>query len=539
MEKALRFLIFTLIILLHSCFFAIKAQKDNPLKNKSDKIEIINGKKYYLHTVLKKQTLYAISKSYEVTIDTILAVNPEAKQGIKTDQILMIPVMGEKKETVFHKVAAQETLYAISKQYNLEVADLIKANPELSNSLKEGQIIIIPEKTIKTNNKIPEKKDNSCTPVNSDKAYNVALMIPLYLEDIYKLDLGEIKVVEKFKKNKSFTFIAFYEGVLMALDSLQQTGLSVNLFVYDVEKDTNKVAVLLEKPEIKTMDMIIGPFFNETLKKVVAYAKPLNINVISPLSFDNILLKSNSNVFQAMPSQYTQLESMAKYIIKNYPANDIIIVHNGIEKDLKTALLLEKILDSLTLKKPENKIYKEVNYSKDGLAGVKKYFSEEKENIIITFSSDEVFIMNYVRNLSALTDKNKIILFGLPHWRSFENIETDYLMKLNLHLTSTCFIDYENPNVINLIRKYREQYYSEPDRYVFQGFDEAFYFLSILKTYGKDFENCISSDTIVKYEGLSTHFKFNKPINDNGSENNYVTIYKYEDFKLVQVTTKG
>ena len=146
--------------------------------------------------------------------------------------------------------------------------------------------------------------------------------------------------------------------------------------------------------------------------------------------------------------------------------------------------------------------------------------------------------MNYVRNLSALTDKYKIILFGLPHWRSFENVETGYLVKLNLHLTTTCFIDYENPNVNNLLRKYREQYYAEPDKYVFQGFDEAFYFLSLLKTYGKDFEYCISSDTIVKYDGLSTHFKFNKPSNNNGLENKYVTIYKYEDFKLIQVTIK-
>jgi hypothetical protein len=229
---------------------------------------------------------------------------------------------------------------------------------------------------------------------------------------------------------------------------------------------------------------------------------------------------------------------MAKFIVKNYPSSDIIIVHNGLVKEVPNVHLFQKILDSLTQNKAENKIYKEVVYSTEGITGVKNYFSEEKDNIIVTFSTDEVFVMNYVRTLSALTDKYKIVLFGLPHWRSFENVETGYLMKLNLHLTTTCFIDYENPDVINLTHKYRVQYYSEPDKYVFQGFDEAFYFLSMLKTYGKDFENCIDSDTIVKFKGLSTHFNFSKPINNNGFENNYVTIYKYEDFKLIQMTIK-
>jgi LysM repeat protein/ABC-type branched-subunit amino acid transport system substrate-binding protein len=519
------------------------AQKGDGVKNKSEVIEVYNGKKIYYHTVLRKQTLYAIAKSYQVTVDTILAVNPDASKGIKTDQILKIPVMGEKQETVFYKVSAQETLFAISRQFNLDVSDLVKANPELSAGLKEGQIIIIPNK--KTKNNIVDKnkvdvgpvKQNPCSPLKTNEAYNVALMIPLYLEDAYKISLGEVKVIEKFNKNKPFTFIPFYEGVLLALDSLQQTGMSVNLYVYDIEKDTNKVIALLEKPEIKTMDLIIGPFFNEPLKKVASFAKANNINVVSPLSFDNSVLQANPNVFQSMPSQHKQLESMANYILQNYPDREILIVHNGIEKDVNSTMAFKKIIDSLKPNVSENKIYKEIAYNKEGLAGIKKYLLEDKENIIVTFNTDEVFVMNYLRNLSGLSEKSKIILFGMPYWRTFENIEPQYPVKLNLHLTTSCFIDYESPDVINLVRKYREQYYSEPDKYVFQGFDEAFYFLSILRTYGKDFEQCIATDTIIKYSGLSTHLNFGKP-GINGSENNFVTVYKYEDFKLVPLVSK-
>ena len=50
---------------------------------RSSKITQIGGKEYYMHHVKQGQTLYSISKAYNVSIEEIERLNPEVKNGLK------------------------------------------------------------------------------------------------------------------------------------------------------------------------------------------------------------------------------------------------------------------------------------------------------------------------------------------------------------------------------------------------------------------------------------------------------------------------
>ena len=63
----------------------------NGLINHTSLVEC-NGKKYVLHKVEKGQTLYAISKLYNITVNDIVVANPDAIDGIKAGQELRIPL---------------------------------------------------------------------------------------------------------------------------------------------------------------------------------------------------------------------------------------------------------------------------------------------------------------------------------------------------------------------------------------------------------------------------------------------------------------
>lgn len=69
--------------------------------------------------------------------------------------------------------------------------------------------------------------------------------------------------------------IEFYEGVLVALDSLKKDGLSIQMSVFDTGNDTAKTAAILRKPEMKTMDLIIGPLYYKNFIKVADFAKSM------------------------------------------------------------------------------------------------------------------------------------------------------------------------------------------------------------------------------------------------------------------------
>ena len=119
---------------------------------------VIEGRVYYIHRVKPGQTLYSVSKAYEITESEIIRENPGVDKIMPVGQALKIPVVPsgpqvstievpvEKSGYFLHEVKEKETVYSISKKYNLSVRNIENANPELDPSkLSAGQKIYIPD----------------------------------------------------------------------------------------------------------------------------------------------------------------------------------------------------------------------------------------------------------------------------------------------------------------------------------------------------------------------------------------------------------
>ena len=128
--------------------------------DKSRTIVYINGAKYYIHTVQAGETLYGLSKLYGVGEKVILENNPALNGGLRSDVNIRIPVIGAvgesqpsdrklRKTFDFHFVAKGETLYAISRQYEIPVNTIIEDNPGIDPThLRLGERILIRRKQI-------------------------------------------------------------------------------------------------------------------------------------------------------------------------------------------------------------------------------------------------------------------------------------------------------------------------------------------------------------------------------------------------------
>ena len=116
-------------------------------------VETIKGKKFYVHVVEKKETLYGIHKQYNVPIEAISAANEGLAEGLKVGQKILIPIpLSDDKYYQKHVISKGETLYGISKKYNLSVSELKSINPELGDlDIQIGQVIVVPKLGLKTN----------------------------------------------------------------------------------------------------------------------------------------------------------------------------------------------------------------------------------------------------------------------------------------------------------------------------------------------------------------------------------------------------
>lgn len=249
---------------------------------------------YQIHKVEAGETLYGISRKYECSVDDLKNLNPGIAEGISIGQEIRVPktqngeviqsdpVIEEKpKENyqislsdsiVKHEVLAHETLYSISKRYMVH-ADTIRAwNDIKGNKLKKGTILSIPVK--KVNYEVLSKV---ITPISKDsvfhdstsvfkETYKIALMLPFMFEK-NDAEMAKILKLGQVREMYPTTKIAFefYQGFMVAVDSLKNAGLNAEIFVYDTKKDTAVLGRIMSKNEFNDMDLVVGPLYPNTI----------------------------------------------------------------------------------------------------------------------------------------------------------------------------------------------------------------------------------------------------------------------------------
>ena len=109
-------------------------------------IETTDGKTFVLHKVEPGETLYSLSRRYDARVSEILKSNPGADKGIKIEQVLRIPYTKKtklEKGAVSHVVKASETMFSISRKYDVRLSDIKKWNNLDGTALNIGQKLTI------------------------------------------------------------------------------------------------------------------------------------------------------------------------------------------------------------------------------------------------------------------------------------------------------------------------------------------------------------------------------------------------------------
>lgn len=556
---------------------------------------------YRKHTVEREETLYGIALQYKVSIDSIRKVNPGLVEDIYAGQVLNIPDPVQGKEYIIHTVQKRTRLRKIAGLYDMRFRELKGINPFADRKVSRGEVLKIPVEPLPVDDtekparedepgirEIPDKLGRLVTLdsirchgdyLHTGKIFKVAMMLPLYLEEV---DSMKVDKPEDFKvrgSHKPFRFVQFYEGFLIAMDSLQKKGLNVELHVYDVDETISKTIQVLQREELQDMDLIVGPLFKRNFKLVSNFAKIFHIKIVNPLTQREEVL-DHDFVFKVTPSRQAQLKPVENIIKKNHRDARIILVRNNkysqpellsqlrtnLELDLNDKVniansLLDEIIYDYSMADttlPEGEllesidvenilIYREflqndlgdsttfvnrieeVVFSEEGIEGIARKASIVRPNVIVAYSENKVFALELLTNLNEYKDTFNLTLIGLPEWARYPDMEIEHLLNLNVHLFSDSFIDYRDPGVKNFICRFRKKYRTEPGEYAYDGFDIGYYFLNALLTYGRNFENCIP----YYQKDMMQNTYIYKHIPSSGFENQHWNIYTYIDYKPV------
>ncbi len=452
----------------------------------------------------------------------------------------------------FHTVVAGETLYSLEQKYAVSREELIRLNPALHNGLQTGTRLRIPErKTELFKVDVAPRPDSvivaeaepeylNCNPITgrNTKKYKAALLLPFYLqgnEHYYPSDRNNSILLSEIKRGKlsqllhtggiadsmaltsaakidprAESFLEFYEGVLLAIDSLHQKGMNIELYVFDATNQ-KMINALLQLDVFRELDLIIGPVHPEIQESVASFAAKNRIPMISPLASTGNFENNNSWYFKVNPTREYQIEQTAEYIAGEFRNKNFVLLPMGGGSNSAEAKIAElgktKLFAARQSSNNGGNLFHEYSFQKQGLNAVKLLLDENGENIFIIPTDNEAQVSVAVTNLNAIAEKFNVVLIGTSNLTKLKSIQTENYHHIRLRYLSPTFIDYSKPLVRRFVSQYRTMFSTEPSQFSHQGFDISYYFLSALFQYGKDFRGCLPHYPM---ELTQTGFNFRK-----------------------------
>ena len=528
----------------------IKAGEALKIPQKED-----NGQPAY-HTIQAGETLYKLTVHYGVSAQDICRANPGlSAKNFRIGQVIAIPakkVVKEepKPETTpsvkpseplkpncrdMHRVQRKETIYSISKLYGITEEELIAANPELrTKKLKRGKFICIPY--------AKASSDNANASATSQAVSDMELFRQNQKESkkyasIKAAVLLPFMTKENGNRDEQVRMVEYYEGFLMAVDSLKQQGVSVDIHTYDSGNTTVTITQLINtKKELKDMDIIFGPLHTDQVKIMADFAKKNKIRLVVPFTSKSDEVFNNPYVFQINTPQSYLFSEVYEHYLRKFP-NAHVVFLNADTGDKDKDEFIKGLKEEL---KNKQITFKELKGAEISPEGMKTAVDSLRENVLIPTSGKKIALIKILPQLIITAREHpnyNMRLFGYPEWQTYTDDHLSNFFELDTYFYTSFYTNNLFSAAIKFTSAYRKWYSKDMantyPKYGMLGFDTAYFFLKGLARYGNHLEEEMNNMTL---NPIQTGFKFERVNNWGGFINRKVFFVRFtKDYELIKL----
>ena len=500
--------------------------------------------KFYYHKVLKGETFYSIARLYKIKPKRLLKFNEgyAQNQPLAVGAVVKLPLaeidlsvlgeeeieasVGKKQEIRPVRPVRNET---VKKVEEASVTDILQDALMQKNEKTEQE----PEKETTTvigatdKMEIPDYISEVVMPV--DPFVKVALLLPFSAKD-YPVFVDTL--VEKMPVQisaRSEQFISFYEGVLLAVDSLKNQGYKVNLKVFDTERSAEKMYTMVDEIDRFHPDLIIGPVYGSVYKALMDDLTNKNIPVIYPLSSRSEEFGVYPDFIQVNPSMKALTVAMSDWLREEAEEANLVCLNlTGNEvshSDLEDIRLFKEYMHRIG-----SMNFYDWNTSAVPLDGLRLQLLPDRENIIILPTTKEAEVSKILPVLSALTEGYRITVVGFPEWQTFTSVDHETYFKLNTKIFTYSYVDNTTEPAKRFALKYRKYFYTEPNNLAYKAFDMSLYFIELAAKYR---DRTLDALEFYPRNGDFSRFYFQKMEGQAGKENQGFYIVNFgSDYRL-------
>lgn len=485
---------------------------------------------YESYTVPKSIGVFRISQNFNITVDSIMKLNPQIAQlgGLKEGMKLRLPKPQPKTELIntenyiFHVVKPKQNVFRLTQELKISRDSLYLLNPELENGLKAGMVLKLPktkENQLEVKNSLVMDKINLIDSINIVNKPNILFMLPFRLDRINFSATEKTEGAVRDRRDIRFA-MGLYTGALVALDSIKKIGVSVNAKFIDTQNDSIKVRSAISPVALQEVDAIVGPVFNSWIGEIAIESSKFDIPLIAPNASES-KYKSN-NIFFSIPKDEVLRNRLLNFVEAERRNEEIIVI-----ADAKH----EVARDSILARFPEARVAK---MSEDGSLHLVDF-----ETMLLDNQTYWVFVETNDPNLassisSILNAKNTEELFTIRMFTTNHNSAFEAETVSRPHLSNLQFTfpsAYREVSSDRFTKAYRKKFGYNPDRYAVRGFDITYDLLLKLAHKKNLFQ---TSQIIGETEYSGNRFDY---VNEwlSGYYNRASYLMKYQDLRLFEI----
>ncbi|WP_339840713.1 LysM peptidoglycan-binding domain-containing protein [uncultured Maribacter sp.] len=436
---------------------------------------------YTSYTVPAKMNFYRLEQDFGVKSDEIVRLNPEITErgGLKEGMVIRIPE--QKVEAgvintdnyIFYEVKPKQNEFRLTRKFGMTWAELVQLNPDLKDGLKAGMILKLPKDKVgdfEVKNSLVLDKVNLIDSIDVAMVPKVLFLLPFRLD---KLNLSDKEATEKTidSRNSLKYSLGLYSGALVAIDSLQSLGVSIDVKTIDNQLDLVRTKQVLQGENLSSYSAVFGPLDMPSLKETAVQAAKFNVPVVAPVPAKSDI--SLNNVFFSYTDEEVLWKHMLDYVETNHNEETLLVIADEENKNGKEAILKRFPNAKVVVVKEEEK---NVGINRDKLQTL---LSDKVPNWVFVESDNYKLIASVVSILNSFNntafdpilgkDKVSVRMFTTDMNSAFENdvISNTHLSNLKFTYPSV------NRQVINnsFVERYRKRFGDDPDRYAVRGFD--------------------------------------------------------------------
>ncbi|MDB5239444.1 MAG: hypothetical protein JWP57_69 [Spirosoma sp.] len=371
----------------------------------------------------------------------------------------------------------------------------------------------------------------SARPNRAKGYFNVAVMFPFRLEDF-----------DADKRLRSNQYVYdLYDGIKLAKAKLQEEGITVNLFAYDVDNDANRTLELVNSPAFAQTDLIIGPLYVEPNRIASAYANQNNMLLVNPIATSSDLVTNQPLSFLAQPSLSGQARKAAEQVRGLSSGIRRVAIYFGTSR--KDSLLAAAYQQELKRQNYQILDFRKVSGSTQAMADAMQFSGTATAAQSATTTPPPTGIgLNHIFFASSNEDDGVRMLDALSRRRvsgpliatagafDYYRNSTSTFTRRDLYLLYPDYIDTSREPVIQFQEEYVTKRNTIPSVFAHEGYDMMLFFGRQMAKNGVPFRSRTTLRTDTDDDYLLSGFDYSQT-----NENQVVPIVKYEGKRFIKV----